>query len=68
MMLQSISVYKTTIGDNYLYEKLGTEKIIPIRISLFSMTKVEIITKIEIELSSTCKNKKMTRSFWFLNW
>ena len=68
MILQSIGVYKINIGDTYLYEKLGIDKIIPIRISLFTMTKGEIITKIEIELSSTCKNKKMTRSFWFLNW
>ena len=48
-------VYKATIGDSYVYKELGTDKMLPINWSLFSIPKSEKITKIEITLSTTAK-------------
>jgi len=51
----SDGVYKATIGDTYVYKELGTDKMLPINWSLFTIPKSETITKIEVELSSTDK-------------
>ena len=51
----SDGVYKATIGDTYVYKELGTDKMLPINWSLFSIPKSETITKIEVEISSTEK-------------
>ena len=45
-------VYKATIGDSYVYKELGTDKMLPINWSLFTIPKSEKITKIEITLST----------------
>ena len=46
-------VYKAKIGDSYVYKELGTDKMLPINWSQFSIPKGETITKIEITLSTT---------------
>ena len=46
-------VYKAKIGDSYVYKELGTDKMLPINWSLFTIPKSETITKIEITLSTT---------------
>ena len=46
-------VYKAKIGDSYVYKELGTDKMLPINWSLFTIPKTETITKIEITLSTT---------------
>lgn len=46
-------IYKAKIGDTYVYKELGTEKMLPINWSLFSIPKGETMTKIEITLSTT---------------
>ena len=51
----SDGVYKATIGDTYVYKELGTDKMLPINWSLFTIPKSEKITKIEVELSTTDK-------------
>ena len=51
----SYGVYKATIGDTYVYKELGTDKMLPINWSLFTIPKSEKITKIEVELSTTDK-------------
>ena len=51
----SDGVYKATIGDTYVYKELGTDKMLPINWSLFTIPKSETITKIEVEISSTEK-------------
>ena len=48
-------VYKATIGDSYVYKELGTDKMLPINWSLFTIPKSEKITKIEITLSTDAK-------------
>ena len=49
----SAGVYKATIGDTYVYKELGTDKMLPINWSLFTIPKTETITKITITLSTT---------------
>ena len=41
------------IGDTYVYKELGTDKMLPINWSLFTIPKTETITKITITLSTT---------------
>ena len=48
----SDGVYKATIGDTYVYKELGTDKMLPINWSLFTIPKGETITKIEVEIST----------------
>ena len=48
----SDGVYKATIGDTYVYKELGTDKMLPINWSLFTIPKSETITKIEVEIST----------------
>ena len=48
-------VYKAEIGDTYVYKELGTDKMLPINWSLFTIPKSETITKIEIGLSTTAQ-------------
>ena len=49
----SAGVYKATIGDTYVYKELGTDKMLPINWSLFTIPKTETIKKITITLSTT---------------
>lgn len=49
----SAGVYKAEIGDTYVYKDLGTEKMLPINWSIFTIPKTETITKIEITLTTT---------------
>ena len=49
----SDGVYKATIGDTYVYKELGTDKMLPINWSLFTIPTSEKISKIEVELSTT---------------
>ena len=49
----SAGVYKAEIGDTYVYKDLGTEKMLPINWSMFTIPKTETITKIEITLTTT---------------
>ena len=49
----SDGVYKATIGDTYVYKELGTDKMLPINWSLFTIPKTETIKKITITLSTT---------------
>ena len=48
----SDGVYKATLGDTYVYKELGTDKMLPINWSLFTIPKGETITKIEVEIST----------------
>ena len=48
----SDGVYKAEVGDTYVYKELGTDKMLPINWSLFSIPSGETITKIEIGLST----------------
>ncbi len=49
----SAGVYKAEVGDSYVYKDLGTEKMLPINWSMFTIPKGETITKIDVTLSTT---------------
>ena len=60
----SDGVYKAKIGDTYVYKELGTDKMLPINWSLFSIPKSEKITKIEVTLSTTAKALGTWQGAW----